>query len=203
MEFMGPTPLPPSPDTARQLGITFEQIRDSELGSGARMCLDVFVTAQNSSHSRVIHVWDALPKFSFSHTLNASELGILVDGQRNPTRNPRITLRVTITAAILESKKTGKNRVVFPGRREEIVERALRYLAVQRVIGFCPDRSPQTGSGVHATFTLYRLQQETIRTGHTHTLTHSFRKRWMCSAGASSPSGAFTARLFSYRPLSL
>lgn len=135
------------------------------------MCWDVFMAPQNGNHSRVIHLWDALPKYSFSHTLNVAGSGKYTREWANViiSRDSRITLRVTITAAILESDKAGKNRVVFPGQREEMVERVLRYLAVKGMIEFCPDQSPQTGVGAHATFTLYRLRQEITRTGHAYT----------------------------------
>jgi hypothetical protein len=158
--FMEPTP--PIQTSPRQLEITFKKIRDSDMGTGASMCWDVFMAPQNGNHSRVIHLWDALPKYSFSHTLNVAGSGKYTREWASViiSRDSRITLRVTITAAILESDKMGKNRVVFPGQREEMVERVLRYLAVKGMIEFCPDQSPKQVSGPTPIVSVASLQGE-------------------------------------------
>lgn len=110
-------------------------------------------------YSNTIELYDALPKYNWA---KQREFHDLKDAQivRHCTLKGQ-TYRVAIKPAIIE--KDGVNTLIYPGQREEFVEDALRKFAVAGQSTLLNDQA-----GV--VFTLYQLQQELMRTGHTYNL---------------------------------
>jgi hypothetical protein len=129
---------------------------------------DAWIEA-SPDHSRTLEVYDALPKFSLVHERetdqNLREWNNVVIGHH--------TVRVTMSAAILPSSagpgdrdRPVRGRVIFPGAREELVERALRKMAVQRQIDSLEALDRLGNRIVSLDFTLFQLRQELADAGH-------------------------------------
>lgn len=140
---------------------------------GQLSLFDAWLEAAGPDHSRTLEVYDALPKFSLVHEReteqNLREWNNVVIGQH--------TVRVTMSAAILSSSaipgdpdRPVRGRVIFPGVREELVERALRKMAVQRQVE-SREALDQLGNRiVSLDFTLFQLRQELADSGHHYRL---------------------------------
>jgi hypothetical protein len=78
--------------------------------------------------------------------------------------------RSEILPAQIKDPVTGQERLVFPGGREELVERALRYLAVQQIakIRLTPDGKQHS---VTVFFTLSMIRRHLEKLGHGFNLT--------------------------------
>ena len=130
---------------------------------------DAWLDPARPDHSRTLEVYDALPKFSLAHERetdqNLREWNNVVVGGDN--------VRVTMSAAILSSSavpgdpdRPVRGRVIFPGPREELVERALRKMAVQRQIESLESLDQSGNRIVSLEFTLFQLRQELADAGH-------------------------------------
>ncbi len=78
--------------------------------------------------SRTLDLFDAMPKYAFTRTTIVTRATII---EASFTFQGH-TYRSEITPATLKDE-TGKPRLIFPGGREQLVEQALRYLAVQSI----------------------------------------------------------------------
>lgn len=103
--------------------------------------------------SRTLDLFDAIPKYPFARTQ-------VVD---KPTRikttfeSGNESFTVEIVNAQIKDRKTGAEVLVFPGSREDLVERALRYLSVQQIAPTKKSSDPKTG---HPTITvMFSLSQ--------------------------------------------
>src|SRR5260370_21280336 len=119
--------------------------------------------AQSTTDSRTLDFFDAIPMYPFPVTTNS-------------TRSDRIqapfTLRgkqylAEILPAQIKDAKTGRERLVFPGSREELVERALRFIAVQQIAKTKLTADLQTGrQAVTVFFSLSMLRRHLEELGH-------------------------------------
>jgi hypothetical protein len=130
---------------------------------------DGFLSAE-PNQSRTLDIWDALPKFVLSHSRDGDGANLMefnnvkIDGQ---------PIRVEIAAAVLsrevppgapDAARIGQ--WVFPGVREELVERALRKMAVQRQIEATLDADEKQRPIFPIVFTLSQLRAELAAAGH-------------------------------------
>ena len=123
---------------------------------------------QDESYTQSIEIYDALPK----HVSNQVEFENIGDNtiltRQCTIRNETYTVK--IRPAIIErlDKQTGQIKTIlrYPSEREEMVEAVLRKLAVNGQIQLI--QSNTIGAGV--VFTLYQLQKELKRTGHSYNL---------------------------------
>src|ERR1700719_1851872 len=81
------------------------------------------------SESRTLEFFDAIPKYPFAVTTKIPkperlEVPFTLRGQR---------YTAFIAPAQITDARTKEERLVFPGSREELVERALRFIAVQQI----------------------------------------------------------------------
>lgn len=128
-----------------------------------------FATKGEADDSRTLAFWDVIPWRLLSHKRKGkvpeiiSFEGVKIDDQREAT--------VTLTPAFLRDAGTKEARVLFPSVREELVERALRKMAVHKLAATQLQSNPQDNSmAVAISFSLYQLRQELIHTGHGHKL---------------------------------
>ena len=128
--------------------------------------------------SNSIELWDAVPRYSTSRRAMVK----MRDEHGNlPLLQLQFEYRgtkfsVSIQATQIEVKdKNGKLKktwdgkpvtiAYYPSANEELVEEALRKLAVNQKSGFYVDEKPKARSGV--SFTLYQLRNELKQRGHT------------------------------------
>lgn len=115
--------------------------------------------------SNSIEFWDCIPRYSMSRLgMNKMRdkngfLGLLkLDFE---FRDSKFNLQ--IQPALVEDKKTGKTTAYYPSANEELVEEALRKLAVDQKTGFYDKTNFRSG----VVFSLYQLREELKRIGKT------------------------------------
>mgnify|MGYP001577284826 CR=1 FL=1 len=112
--------------------------------------------AEEKPYSNLIEFYDAIPKYLWVKQTKKENLRLL---QRNFVHKG-IEYEVLIQPATIKDKN-GNLKTCFPGEREELVEDALRKLACEGNAVFLDD-----SAGV--LFTLYEIEQELKRMGHSH-----------------------------------
>lgn len=127
---------------------------------------------ERNALSNAIDLWDNIPRYTIPRKKQEE---IRMAGGFLPLRKVDFQYRgksytAQIRPARLEvndkdGRPTGTTIEYYPSAREELIEHALRKLAVEQYAGFF-DR-PDFRSGV--TFTLYRLRQELASQGHAMT----------------------------------
>ena len=130
-----------------------------------------FFADGEKDQSRTLDIYDALPKFSLSWAREGGESSLR---EFNNVRIQDKLIKVSVSAAILSSgsqpgskdSQTKKPKTVFPGVREELVERALRKMAVQRQIDARLEADEANGKMIPITFTLSQLRKELTAAGH-------------------------------------
>ena len=117
--------------------------------------------AQRPEDSHTLDLFDAVPKYPFATTRFVDQAErIAVDFNFASKR-----YRAEILPAQINDPATGRERLVFPGGREELVERALRYLAVQQIaqVRLTPDGKRHS---VTVFFTLSMIRRHLEKLGH-------------------------------------
>ena len=118
---------------------------------------------QNTSESRTLDFFDAIPKYPFSVTTTI---------EKSERIEVPFTLRgkkytAEIVPARIKDAQTDQERLVFPGGREELVERALRFIAVQQIAKTKLTPDLETGrQAVTVFFTLSMLRRHLEGLGH-------------------------------------
>src|ERR1700719_4624571 len=118
---------------------------------------------QNTSESRTLELYDAIPKYPFAVTTaipkpERLEVPFTLRGQR---------YTAFIAPAQITDARTKEERLVFPGSREELVERALRFIAVQQIARTRLTPDSETGhQAVTVFFTLSMLRRHLEDLGH-------------------------------------
>ena len=113
--------------------------------------------------SNAIDLWDSIPRYSVSKQAQtkAREKGKFLENHTAEFHYRDRTYALTITAARV-TDIDGQTRDYYPSTTEELVEDALRKLAIDQQAGFFD--KPNYRSGV--IFTIYALREELKRRGH-------------------------------------
>jgi hypothetical protein len=118
---------------------------------------------QNTRESRTLDFFDAIPKYPFAVTT----------GIPKPERiEVPFTLRgkkytAFVAPAQITDARTRQERLVFPGSREELVERALRFIAVQQIARTRLTPDAETGrQAITVFFTLSMIRRHLEELGH-------------------------------------
>jgi hypothetical protein len=116
--------------------------------------------------SNTIELWDGVPKYFISRKEmnNLRKEGFLPTLERDFQYNKR-TLTVKIRPARL-TDEVGKDKEFYPSAREELVEDALRKIAVEQNHGFFQAHPEPTDRRSGVVFSLYMLRRELKRRGH-------------------------------------
>ena len=117
---------------------------------------------QNTSESRTLDFFDAIPKYPFAVTTTIPkperlEVPFTLQGKK---------YTAFVAPARITDARTGQERLVFPGSREELVERALRFIAVQQIARTRLTPHAETGQAVTVFFTLSMLRRHLEDLGH-------------------------------------
>jgi len=120
---------------------------------------------QRPSESRTLELFDAMPKYPFAVTTRIEKPERLeIPFNLRERRYTAFIAPAQITDA------QGQERLVFPGAREELVERALRFIAIQQIAKTKLTPDLQTGRQcVTVVFTLSMLRR------HLEELRHGFK----------------------------
>lgn len=121
--------------------------------------LDLFslLDDRDKDFSNSIDIYDALPKYSLERRRRFTDISKAVAKERECRVGSR-TIKVKVKPALIETKP-GKPELVYPGEREEIIEDALRKLAVN-------GGTVMIDGKVGVLFTFYQLRQELKRNNH-------------------------------------
>jgi hypothetical protein len=118
---------------------------------------------QHPSESRTLDFFDAIPKYPFAITTTIPkperiEVPFTLRGKKYTAE---------ILPAQIKDAHTDQERLVFPGGREELVERALRFIAVQQIAKTKLTPDLETGrQAVTVFFTLSMLRRHLEDLGH-------------------------------------
>ncbi|MCC8379131.1 plasmid replication protein [Xenorhabdus sp. PB30.3] len=115
---------------------------------------------KKDDYSNTIELYDALPKYIWDQRIHEDLSNAIVTRECN-IRGQQFTIK--IKPAIIE-KDDGRTVLIYAGQREEILEDALRKLAVNGNGHIIEGKA-----GVM--FTLYELKKELSKMGHTYSLT--------------------------------
>ena len=142
---------------------------DSKQGELPLLFEGFFSSDQNES--RTLEIFDSLPKYVYARTRLAKDLTpitktIILRRRDDQGNNEEIQMEVSLAPAFIVSK-AGAGQAIYPGAREELVERAIRKLAVQQV----SNTGLHTAQGsstqiIRVTFTLSQLRRELDSQGH-------------------------------------
>jgi hypothetical protein len=122
---------------------------------------------QRPSESRTLDFFDAIPKYPFPTTTTI---------HRAERIQTAFTLRgkhyvAEILPAQIKNANTGQEQLMFAGAREELVERALRFIAVQQIAKTKLTADVQTGRhAVTVFFSLSMLRRHLEQLGHGYKL---------------------------------
>ncbi|MDW2372420.1 plasmid replication protein, partial [Vibrio sp. 1078-1] len=116
--------------------------------------------AKKDDYSNTIEIYDALPKYIWDQKREHEDLSNAVVTRQCTIRGQHFTVKVK--PAIIE-KDDGRTVLIYAGQREEILEDALRKLAVNGKGHIIEGKA-----GVM--FTLYELQKELSKMGHGYNL---------------------------------
>jgi hypothetical protein len=119
--------------------------------------------AQSTNESRTLDFFDAIPKYPFAVTTTIPTPERL----RVPFTLRGKKYAAFVAPAQITDARTGQERLVFPGSREELVERALRFIAVQQIAKTKLTPDIETGrQAVTVFFTLSMIRRHLEELGH-------------------------------------
>jgi hypothetical protein len=124
---------------------------------------------QRPDYSNTVEIYDAIPKYVWGKTREHEDLKSASIIRQCTIRGSKITVK--LRPALID--KGDRTVLIYAGQREELVEDALRKIAVN-------------GRGVHindkagVSFTLYELMKELERMGHTYNIDEVKEALFVC-----------------------
>lgn len=127
-----------------------------------------FNTIVTDQYSQTIELYDAIPKYVWGNQNRIN--GKFLEPMVRPFKHKGKDYIAKITPAAVEISK-GEFKYFFPSQREELVEDALRKLASDGHGVFLQDRLEKNSLPMASVlFTLYELQKELKRMGHSYNI---------------------------------
>ncbi|MFC6674039.1 plasmid replication protein [Marinobacterium aestuariivivens] len=153
------------------------QDRDEDLNSldiKRSQQMDLFTqfdlpSGRKRDYSNTVDIYDAIPKYVWGKTREHEDLKSASITRHCTIRGERITVK--LKPALID--KGDRTVLIYPGQREELVEDALRKIAVNGQGIYVNDKA-----GV--SFTLYELMKELERMGHTYSLAEIKEALFVC-----------------------
>lgn len=150
------TELPPSeieaaPESAKQL-------QDFEPSYPVQLQLFEFLQPEERHYSNTVELYDFMPKYHWGRTERIN--GKFLESLEREFECRGAKYKIEVAPAVIKDRD-GVKRYYYPSKREELVEDALRRFATAKQGVFLDDRAS-------VTFTLYQLQQELKRNGHSY-----------------------------------
>ena len=147
-----------------------KKIDDYEQTKPGQLALFEILTPQERDYSNTIELYDFIPKYVWGRVERIQEKFLEPIERDFECRGA--SYRVRLAPARLKDSD-GVSRDYFPGKREELVEDALRKLATEGQGIFLNDEAA-------VTFTLYQLHHELKRTGHSYSITQIKEALMVC-----------------------
>ena len=147
-----------------------KKIDNYEKSKPIQMELFELMNPSEKDYSNTIELYDFIPKYVWGRLERIQGKFLEPIEREFNCRGQGYQVRIA-PARIKDSD--GVSRDYFPGKREELVEDALRKIATAGQGVFLDDEA-----GV--TFTLYQLQQELKRTGHSYSITQLKEALMVC-----------------------
>lgn len=149
-----------NPDKMKKDSKKKEEINKYKKSKPLQLELFELLDPSEKDYSNTIELYDFIPKYVWGKTKRIQ--GKFLDPIEREFNCRGQGYQVRIAPARIKDSD-GISRDYFPGKREELVEDALRKIATAGQGVFLDDEA-----GV--TFTLYQLQQELKRTGHSYSI---------------------------------
>jgi hypothetical protein len=146
------------------------KIEDYKKSKPAQLQLFEMIMPSEKDYSNTIELYDFIPKYVWGRVERIQEKFLEPVERKFECRGGRYHVRIA-PARVQDSD--GVSRDYLPGKREELVEDALRKLATEGQGIFLNDEAA-------VTFTLYQLQQELKRTGHSYSITQLKEALMVC-----------------------
>ncbi|HEX8265614.1 MAG TPA: hypothetical protein VF596_09430 [Pyrinomonadaceae bacterium] len=146
------------------------RVEDYKQSKPTQLQLFEMVLPSEKDYSNTIELYDFIPKYVWGRVERISEKFLEPVEREFECRGGRYRVRIA-PARVQDSD--GVSRDYLPGKREELVEDALRKLATEGQGIFLNDEAA-------VTFTLYQLQQELKRTGHSYSITQLKEALMVC-----------------------
>jgi hypothetical protein len=143
------------------------QLNNSDMSEEVQLELLAPWYTQRPSESRTLDFFDAIPKYPFPTTTTIDRAERI---QATFTLRGKTYLTEILPAQIKDAE-TGQEKLVIPGAREELVERALRFIAVQQIARTKLTHDVQNGrQAVTIFFSLSMLRRHLEQLGHGYKL---------------------------------
>lgn len=123
-----------------------------------QLSLFEYIQPRERQYSNTVELYDFMPKYHWGKTERIA--GKFLESLEREFVCKNVKYKIEIAPAVIKDRD-GVNRYYYPSKREELVEDALRRFATAKQGVFLDDRA-----GV--TFSLYQLQQELKRNGHSY-----------------------------------
>lgn len=143
------------------------------IGSSSQLMLSLFESDQ-TQYSNLIDIYDMLPKYVAGKDRRAVDLATAE--MKRVCKIGNKDYKVIIKPAIIKDDE-GRNILVYPGEREEIVEFVLRKFAVEGQASMMSDQ-------VGVVFTLYQVKKELESRSHSYSI-KEIREALMVLRGAT------------------
>ena len=146
------------------------KIEDYNKSEPVQLKLFELIHPSEKDYSNTIELYDFIPKYVWGRVERIQEKFLEPIEREFECRSQKYRVRIA-PARVKDSD--GVSRDYFPGKREELIEDALRKLATGGQGIFLDDEAA-------VTFTLYQLQQELKRTGHSYSITQIKESLMIC-----------------------
>ena len=148
-----------------------KKLEDYKQTKPPQLSLFEMLAPEDKSFSNTIELYDFIPKYHWGKTERIG--GKFLDSLEREFECRGIKYTVKIRPASIE-EEDGTERYYYPSKREELVEDALRKLATEGQGLFLDDEA-----GV--TFSLYQLQEELKKNGHTYSIREIKDALYICA----------------------
>jgi hypothetical protein len=137
---------------------SLQKLEDFAPSYPVQLQLFEFMQPDERNYSNTVELYDFMPKYHWGKTERIG--GKFLDTLEREFECKGVKYKIEVAPAVIKDRD-GVNRYYYPSKREELVEDALRRLATAKQGVFLDDRAA-------VTFTLYQLQQELKRNGHSY-----------------------------------
>lgn len=131
---------------------------DYEQSYPVQLQLFEYLQPDESRYSNTVELYDFMPKYHWGKTERIN--GKFLETLEREFECKNVKYKIEVAPAVIKDRD-GVNRYHYPSKREELVEDALRRFATAQQGIFLDDRAS-------VTFSLYQLQQELKRNGHSY-----------------------------------
>ena len=137
---------------------SLRQIDDYEQSYPIQLQLFEFLQPEENRYSNTVELYDFMPKYHWGKTERIN--GKFLETLEREFKCNGVMYKIEVAPAVIKDRD-GVNRYYYPSKREELIEDALRRFATAQQGIFLDDRAS-------VTFSLYQLQQELKRNGHSY-----------------------------------